>query len=415
VITRLQVDGFKNLVDVDIHFGKFNVVTGPNGIGKSNLFDAIQFLNRTAWLTLAESVKRVRGAEGDPKKLIFHHGKSGNDVVSFYVTFSQNEGQNARYEIHLSPPSNNRFMIERESLESDSVIYQTVGNILEIGEKKLQTYPNEYSVMFAMYRVQPELPWFEVAKDEILSWKIINYIPDQIRSDDTLSDEPVLGVYGEHLPLVLERIERNSSEGESPLTRLSQRLFSLTGEIKEVRVQRFEPAERVWIEVRDPDGTWHNARALSDGTLRFLALAVLWLDPKATGVFCIEEPENGIHPSKFPALMRLLRDIAEKPGCQVIVNTHSPLLVAQAPDEDIIVVTRVSAMDDNGNSFVKPKFCCLKGTWRDRDGKMPTVPVSALSAFLDIAPERERNEFQRFVDRPDTQRLLHKLWEVEGE
>ena len=46
MITRLQVDGFKNLVDVDIHFGKFNVITGANGVGKSNLFDAINLISR---------------------------------------------------------------------------------------------------------------------------------------------------------------------------------------------------------------------------------------------------------------------------------------------------------------------------------------------------------------------------------
>ncbi len=44
MLTRLQINGFKNLVDVDVRFGPFTCIAGPNGVGKSNVFDAIQFL-----------------------------------------------------------------------------------------------------------------------------------------------------------------------------------------------------------------------------------------------------------------------------------------------------------------------------------------------------------------------------------
>lgn len=44
MLTRLKVNGFKNLVDVDILFGPFTCVAGANAVGKSNLFDAIRFL-----------------------------------------------------------------------------------------------------------------------------------------------------------------------------------------------------------------------------------------------------------------------------------------------------------------------------------------------------------------------------------
>lgn len=44
MLTRLQIKGFKNLRDVDLHFGPFTCIAGRNGVGKSNLFDAITFL-----------------------------------------------------------------------------------------------------------------------------------------------------------------------------------------------------------------------------------------------------------------------------------------------------------------------------------------------------------------------------------
>jgi predicted ATP-binding protein involved in virulence len=48
MLTRLKVSGFKNLVDVDVRFGPFTCIAGPNGVGKSNLFDAIAFLSALA-------------------------------------------------------------------------------------------------------------------------------------------------------------------------------------------------------------------------------------------------------------------------------------------------------------------------------------------------------------------------------
>jgi AAA15 family ATPase/GTPase len=61
MLTRLRVAGFKNLVDVDVRFGPFTCVAGPNGVGKSNLFDAIAFLHFLAERPLSEAALSVRG------------------------------------------------------------------------------------------------------------------------------------------------------------------------------------------------------------------------------------------------------------------------------------------------------------------------------------------------------------------
>lgn len=60
MLTRLRVSGFKNLVDVDVRFGPFTCVAGPNGVGKSNLFDAIRFLSLLADRPLIEAAQEVR-------------------------------------------------------------------------------------------------------------------------------------------------------------------------------------------------------------------------------------------------------------------------------------------------------------------------------------------------------------------
>ncbi|MBU4414297.1 MAG: AAA family ATPase, partial [Proteobacteria bacterium] len=63
MLTRLKISGFKNLVDVDIRFGPFNCITGVNGSGKSNLFDAIKFLSALSDRTLIDAAISVCGEE----------------------------------------------------------------------------------------------------------------------------------------------------------------------------------------------------------------------------------------------------------------------------------------------------------------------------------------------------------------
>ncbi len=120
------------------------------------------------------------------------------------------------------------------------------------------------------------------------------------------------------------------------------------------------------------DGVAHAARSLSDGTLRVLALAVLAIDPRAAGLLCLEEPENGIHPARIPALLRLLQaiptDVDEpvggaNPMRQVIVNTHSPAVVSGVPDASLLVAEPQEA-SLAGQSARTVAFRALSGTWR---------------------------------------------------
>jgi AAA15 family ATPase/GTPase len=64
MLTRLKVNGFKNLVEVDVRFGPFTCVAGANGVGKSNLFDAITFLSALADKSLVDAAASVRAEKG---------------------------------------------------------------------------------------------------------------------------------------------------------------------------------------------------------------------------------------------------------------------------------------------------------------------------------------------------------------
>ena len=182
--------------------------------------------------------------------------------------------------------------------------------------------------------------------------------------------------------------------------------------------------------LRARDNTVLPARALSDGTLRFLGLAVLGLDPRSGSVICLEEPENGIHPEKIPSILKLLQDIAtdtdypvadDNPLRQVITNTHSPLVVQQVPENSLLMAEIRESRDKYGNLFKKAVFTPLSNTWRTRiDPDISNTSLGRLLAYLNPV-EEERDEIfsrskgqakKRVIDRDDVRKSMSPQLEL---
>ena len=84
----------------------------------------------------------------------------------------------------------------------------------------------------------------------------------------------------------------------------------------------------------------YGATDLSDGTLRFIALATLFLQPNLPATIIIDEPELGLHPFAIAKLAGMIKS-ASKRNCQVIVATQSADLIAHFEPSDIITVDQV--------------------------------------------------------------------------
>jgi hypothetical protein len=195
-------------------------------------------------------------------------------------------------------------------------------------------------------------------------------------------------------------------------------------------VQRDEKHETFTLCLSGADKTEHPARALSDGTLRFLALAVLELDSEASGLICLEEPENGIHPNRIPAILNLLQDIAadvdeptgpDNPLRQVIINTHSPIVVAAVPDDSLLLAHNIETVVGQ-KRFNKVVFSAIRGTWRTQIPKEPANIVSKADILIYLNPiglvraslapistptdSQLPKPRQRVIDNPEFQMLL---------
>jgi len=484
MLIRLKVENFKNLVDVDVRFGAFTCVAGPNAAGKSNLFDAIRFLSALTDRTLLDAAMSVRGTgrSANVRDLFHRVGDEYASTMRFEAEMivpaegTDDLGQKAeatttflRYTIEIG------YRREEGSLTGDSLeLLEENLDYIKLGDaSKHLLFPTsaewKRSVLqgrrtspFITTRDQDprvielradggtggrprriqatnlprtvlstvnatENPTALLARREMQSWRVLQLEPSRLREPNSFMTPPGLQADGFGLAATVHHLahaqENGLQEGlPPPCDQVARRLSELIDDVYAISVDRDERRELVEIQVTDGRGTVFPARSLSDGTLRFLALAVLEMDPTVTGVICLEEPENGIHPERIPAMLRLLEDLAvkldepvgiENPLRQVIVNTHSPAVVQQVPEHSLLVAElREQVRGDT--RFRCPSFSSLVRTWRgqapgSRQIKMgtllsyltPTIPSSELSVG-----DRGESATRRVVDRDDVRQLV---------
>lgn len=269
------------------------------------------------------------------------------------------------------------------------------------------------------------------------SWRLLQLEPSALREPDEFTAPTRLGNNGTHLASTLYHLARGRVAPYSNAIRddtqvyaqIANRLTELIDDVREVGVDVDRQRELLSVFARGKDGTAHPARALSDGTLRFLALAVIERDPTAQGVLCLEEPENGIHPDRVPAMLSLIQEIAtdtdlpvgtDNPLRQVIINTHSPIVVGVVRANDLIVA-QLKETVQTGRGFRRVSFACLPDTWRATDSE-EVVALGKLLAYLSPVESRSvvtaQNGQTRIrgvtaqstvpvAQREDVQRLLH--------
>ena len=464
MITRLQVSGFKNLVDVDVRFGPFTCIAGANGTGKSNLFDAIQLLSRLANDTFANAAASIRTDDmrtSSPQSLFHRIGGSYASQMSLSVEMIipsdgvDDLGQPAtasitflKYSIDLAyrPDENlpglGSLTLLKEELEHinlseasqhirfphstqewrRSVIRgrRTSPFIVtdEIDGERIirlrQDGPGGRPKAFLASNLPrtvlstanaTESPTALLARHEMDSWRLLQLEPSSLRLPDSFMVRPGMRSDGLHLPATLYHVMRNPSntpqngsynEDSRVYEQLAARLSELlTDDVYEVTVDRDERRQILTLQVKDRNGTIYPASELSDGTLRFLALAVLELYPTSQDVICLEEPENGIHPARIQAILQLLQDIAvdvdspvdrDNPLRQVIINTHSPTVVNLVPRDSLLIAGREEAIK-NGVRYRKATFRWLSDTWRsEANPEEHPVMKGRLLAYLNPTP-----------------------------
>jgi predicted ATPase len=452
MLTRLTVKGFKNLIDVTVDFGPYTCIAGPNAVGKSNLFDSIEFLALLADHPFLEAAKRLRpsGDRSTDPVTLFTLGKDGRPVRTISIEAEMLIGMSVTDEFGTTAEPRSTFLrysIELEHVPNDRAIPGRIGGLSLVSESlepiskgsALSHLAWPHSVRdFRQQAIQnkrfagayvstedrddgrvilvhadggsrgnprrspvvgatrstlsgvfsADEPTMLAARLEMRSWRKLALEPSAMRAPDELfSPAASVSSNGAHIAAALWRLAQEDPDVESLV---SANLSELT-DVREVTVVADESRETLSLEARLGAGPRFPARSLSEGTLRFLALAVIEADPNFRGLICMEEPENGIHPAKIPAMVDLLRRLAvdpqQTPGTdnplrQVIVNTHSPEFVRAQEPGDLLIAWSV-AFKIGDDEVMGVDFYPMAGSWRSKQGGPQATPFSVASYLND--------------------------------
>jgi energy-coupling factor transporter ATP-binding protein EcfA2 len=179
-------------------------------------------------------------------------------------------------------------------------------------------------------------------RDELHPSRLVRLDPDALRKPSGLipETEPVdlLDDRGHGLAGVFFAIRNRNDDAFAAIVDDARKHFPT---IKNLRVKAVTTSE-VTLEAELVGGARIESNRFSEGLLYHLAFTALHhLDP--VRLLLVEEPENGLHPARIAEVVRILRAIVEESGAQVIMATHSPLVVNELRPEEVSVVTRTAA------------------------------------------------------------------------
>jgi len=354
LLNSLHLKGFLSFgpESQPVKLTSLNVLIGPNGVGKSNFIEAIELLHATP--ADFSSVIRLGGL---PSDWVWHGGK-GASAARIEATLSPVTGTpELRYGIEFTDSAGRLEIVD------------------EVLEKTAKDYPNEKDVRF-YYRYQnghPAINMVQTVADQVTKRKYkqrtlkretidpqqsilsqkkdVDLYPEVTVAGARFKDIQIFREWGfgrsaalrspqpanlptdvllpqlVNLGLVLNNMEHRHTAAWTRFCELMGKFlprFKKLGTVVSAgSVQVFLHEHGLSVPVP--------ATRLSDGTLRFLALLAILLNPEPASLVCIEEPELGLHPDAMSLLAELLTEAAEK--TQLIVTTHSDVLVSALTEQ----------------------------------------------------------------------------------
>lgn len=326
-LEKITVKGFKSIASIeDLELRPINVIIGANGSGKSNFVEVFAFLRAIREGRLGEYVSKVDGADK-----VLHFGSKITSEIEIHIYFQRQTNQ---YKIVLQPDMKDHLFPSRE--------------IVYFWEK------HEYSEPFdrSLYPEGKEAAISENIDDKIAThiqqhldnWRLYHFhdtsSSSPMKKYSKVSDIDYLRSDGSNLAAFLCFLQEAHESSYRLIRRTVQRVAPFFKNFQLKRDKRNPSIIQLrWLH--KGSDAYFDASSFSDGTLRFVALATLLLQPKEylPSVVLVDEPELGLHPYAITLLAALIRQASHE--TQIIVSTQSSLLLDHFEPEDVLVADRV--------------------------------------------------------------------------
>ncbi len=332
MLESIEIKGFKSIKDQKVELRPLNVLIGANGAGKSNFIQVFDFLRNI----VHEELQIFTAKKGGADKLLYF-GRKQTEEIYVKLKFGQNG-----YMCRIQPTDEDYFTFVEEycsflgSGHSEPFIDP-------LGSGQIETNLNE--------RLQrPKSVVAQYVIDGLKSWGIYHFQDTsesaKVKSTNDINDNAYFRYDAANLAPYLYLLREKHPDYYKEIVSI----IKLVAPFFEDFILRPTPMNenKIMLEWKEKNSDMYfNAHSFSDGTLRFICLAVLLMQPTEylPSTILIDEPEIGLHPYSISILAAMMRKAAAE--TQVIVSTQSVTLLNQFTPEDIIVVDR----EDSATEF----------------------------------------------------------------
>ncbi|MFZ4508391.1 MAG: AAA family ATPase [Fimbriimonas sp.] len=325
-VTELRVEGYRSIRSLTLPMKRVNVIVGPNGCGKSNLYQAIGLLRAAAEGTLARTLVREGGM---PSVLWAGPRKDGPVRLKIGVSFDEYDYD---LEVGLPQPSITLFGLD-PLVKSEKIMRREGARKIVLLDRNSASFKvrdarggmrEEYLSLSASASILSQLvdaqqyPILDDVRRRLLKWRFYH----EFRSDrDSAMRRPqvatrtlVMSSDGSDLAAALQTVIENG-DGEGLMASVKDAFPGA-----ELIIQGSAQGLSVGMHYPGLDRPM-NVRELSDGTLRYLCLLAAFFSPAPAPLMALNEPETSLHSSLLPPLARLIARGSET--SQIWLTTHA--------------------------------------------------------------------------------------------
>jgi predicted ATPase len=326
-LEKLTIKNFKSIREQTLELGRLNVFIGGNGAGKSNLIEAFRFLREVVNQNLAGYTGTKGGAD-----TLLYFGRKRSPEMSFRLEFGEGDTSNA-YSVELRGTDDGSFIISGET-----AYYH---------ERK--KYPSPFVKGISAFTKESRLKTVDhVCAREVVSdlgsYRVYHFHDTSdtaaVKATGDLDDNRVLRPQADNLAAFLYWMQQKKPDHFRTVEDTLRQIAPFFEGFRLAPSKLNESKIRLEWKEKGSDA-YFNAASFSDGTLRFLCLATLLLQPELPAVVLLDEPELGLHPAAVALLADLLSSAATR--TQVIVATQSVTLVNLFEPESVWTVDRLDS------------------------------------------------------------------------
>ena len=315
---RIEIKGYKSIKSLDLELRPINIFIGANGSGKSNILSFFDFLKQIYNRNLQEFVA-LKGID-----TFLHKGDKITEEISTHLYFDKNG-----YSFTLKKGDTGLIFTKEGMWYGDNPFFSKNVDIASFGnESSLRrqtipraTYIRNYLNQLAKYH------FHDTGENSPFN-----------KESNIENDKYFLYEKGSNLGAFLYHI---SNENKIVYNLIVKTIQSIAPYFLDFFLM---PETNGNIKLRwksKYSSTVYGVNDLSDGTIRFIALATLFMQPNLPETIIIDEPELGLHPTAISKFAGLIKSAAAK-GTQIILATQSTDLISHFEPEDIITVDQIN-------------------------------------------------------------------------